>query len=62
MRKEVFQFKASIPDEPIKIQDGCQKFKMASKGLKYSNIFTKNTLKFEFKIVIFTDCFICTCL
>ena len=32
-------------------------FKMAAKGLKIRNIFPKSTLKFEFKVVIFTDLF-----
>ena len=64
MRKEVFKFEILIPDEPIKIQDGRQKknSKWLPKGSNIAIFFTKSTLKFKFKVVIFTGCFICTCL
>ena len=35
----VFKFEVSIPNEPIEIQDGHQKIKMAAKMLKYIAIF-----------------------
>ena len=63
MRKQIFQFEFLIPDKPIKIQDARKKkkkkkkkIKMTARLLKYSNIFTKSTLKCEFKVVIFTGC------
>ena len=53
MKKGVLKFEVLIPNEPIKIQklqNGCQR-------VQNRNIFTKSTLKFEFKVVIFTGLF-----
>ena len=57
MKKEVFKFEVLIPNEPIKIQDGHQKLQNGCQRAQNRNIFTKSTLKFEFKVVIFTGLF-----
>ena len=46
-------FEVLIPNEPIKIQDGHQKLQNGCQRAQNRNIFTKSTLKFEFKVVIF---------
>ena len=39
MNKQVFQFEVLIPDEPIKIQDGCQKIQNGHQGAQIQQYF-----------------------
>ena len=53
MRKEIFKFEVLIPNEPIKTKMAAKKLQNGCQRAQNRNIFTKNNLKFEFKVVIF---------
>ena len=56
MRKDVLIFENLIHDDPIKIQNGHQKFKMAATELKIGQNSPIHTLKLKFEAVVLIDC------
>ena len=61
MLKDILKFENLIHDEPIKIQNGRQKIKMAATELKIGQNSPIHTLKIKFKAVVLTDCMSLAC-
>ena len=61
MLKDVLNFENLIHNEPIKIQNGRQKFKMAATELKIGQNSPMHTLKLKFEAVVLTDCMFLAC-